>query len=65
MHDNANTESTDIAFEQSIYLFNRGENFDSYLTLGCTAAENGFRFAVWAPNAQNVFVVGDFHRHIM
>lgn len=62
MHDNANTESTDIAFEQSIYLFNRGENFDSYLTLGCTAAENGFRFTVWAPNAQNVFVVGNFNQ---
>ena len=45
------------------YLFNSGDNFKSYEFLGCHRIENegrtGFRFAVWAPNAQSVRVAVD------
>lgn len=48
------------------YLFNKGENFQSYKMLGARPdkshdGEPGFRFAVWAPNAGAVNVVGDFN----
>ena len=46
------------------YLFNTGDNFQSYKMLGARPdlshdGEPGFRFAVWAPNAKAVSVVGD------
>ena len=48
------------------YLFNTGDNFQSYKMLGARPdlshdGEPGFRFAVWAPNAKAVSVVGDFN----
>lgn len=47
-----------------MFLFNTGEYFDSYLTLGCNRdtyeGNSGFRFTVWAPNAISMAVVGDF-----
>jgi 1,4-alpha-glucan branching enzyme len=52
----------------------KGEHFSSYLMLGSHPAEiegaKGVTFAVWAPNASNVSVVGDFNgwdgrRHTM
>lgn len=46
------------------YLFNSGEYFDSYLTLGghpeTKNGVGGFRFSVWAPNAREIFLVSDF-----
>lgn len=51
--------------EFQVYLFNTGENYQSYKMLGARPAEvegqKGWRFAVWAPNAQRVRVVGDFN----
>ena len=45
------------------YLFNSGDNFKSYEFLGCHKIKNegrtGFRFAVWAPNAESVRVAVD------
>ena len=45
------------------YLFNSGENYRSYEFLGCHKIEKsgltGYRFAVWAPNAQSVKVACD------
>ena len=45
--------------------FGRGENFSGYDFLGAHPAEiyaeSGYSFAVWAPNAQSVSVVGDFN----
>lgn len=47
------------------YLFNSGDNFKSYEMLGAhkvkVNGKIGWRFAVWAPNAVNVRVVGDFN----
>ncbi len=46
------------------YLFNQGTNFKAYEYLGAhTEIENGkksYIFRVWAPNADKVFLCGDF-----
>ncbi|MEM3525835.1 MAG: 1,4-alpha-glucan branching protein GlgB [Candidatus Jordarchaeaceae archaeon] len=48
-----------------IYLFKEGSHFQLYEKLGShimTAdGENGTYFAVWAPNAESVSVIGDFN----
>lgn len=47
------------------YLFNIGENFESYNFLGAHKArendQDGYIFRVWAPNAQQVTVFGSFN----
>ena len=47
-----------------LYLFGKGEHWDVYRILGAHAHEQdgsaGFRFAVWAPNAREVHLTGDF-----
>lgn len=43
------------------YLFGRGTHYDIYKKLGAHPLEQGVYFAVWAPNAQRVSVVGDFN----
>ena len=51
--------------EYAIYLFNQGDNYRSYQMLGSHLVnfqgENGVSFAVWAPHAKSVSVVGDFN----
>ena len=47
--------------EFQLYLYNEGTNFQSYEMLGPHKIEKGWRFAVWAPNAKNVSVAGDFN----
>jgi 1,4-alpha-glucan branching enzyme len=44
-----------------IYLFNVGEHRRIHRFLGAHLAEGGVRFAVWAPNAERVSVVGSFN----
>ena len=46
-----------------IYLFNIGEAQQAYTTFGCHHIPElgAHRFAVWAPNARKVSVVGDFN----
>ena len=46
---------------QALYLFNHGEYFDSYHTFGNKREEGGVRFTLWAPNAQEIAIVGDFN----
>jgi 1,4-alpha-glucan branching enzyme len=47
-----------------LYLFNEGAHYEIHNKLGAHVAEidgtAGVRFAVWAPNARRVSVVGDF-----
>jgi len=51
--------------DDDIYLFNEGSHFRLYDKLGSHQAEAngvpGAYFAVWAPNAERVTVIGDFN----
>jgi 1,4-alpha-glucan branching enzyme len=48
-----------------LYLHGEGTNYESYRTLGAHPMEYegvaGVRFAVWAPNAEAVSIIGDFN----
>ena len=52
--------------EEDLYLFNAGKLHQAYRSLGARAQSidgiGGVRFAVWAPNAGRVSVVGEFNR---
>ncbi len=43
------------------YLFREGTHNRLYDTLGCHLAADGAQFAVWAPNAESVSVIGDWN----
>ncbi|MBU1568140.1 MAG: 1,4-alpha-glucan branching protein GlgB [Proteobacteria bacterium] len=51
--------------DQDIYLFKEGNHFRLYEKLGShrmtVAGQKGIHFAVWAPNAAEVSVTGDFN----
>ena len=51
--------------EYGLYLFHQGTNYRAYEMLGAHFVERdgkkGVRFAVWAPHAKSVSVVGDFN----
>jgi 1,4-alpha-glucan branching enzyme len=52
--------------QQDLYLFSEGKLRQGYRMLGSHAIEingvKGVRFAVWAPNAERVSVVGEFNQ---
>ena len=47
--------------EPLMYLFNEGKHYNLYKMLGAHKEKNGYRFAVWAPEATAVSVVCDFN----
>ena len=51
--------------EFDLYLFHQGRNYHAYEMLGAHFVERdgkkGVRFAVWAPHAKSISVVGDFN----
>ena len=51
--------------DEDLYLFNEGSHYRLYQKLGAHAGtvdgEEGSSFAVWAPNAERVTVIGDFN----
>ena len=51
--------------EYDMYLFGTGVHYDIYKKLGAhpdrEGRKNGVRFAVWAPNAKKVWVIGTFN----
>ncbi|MDX2001923.1 MAG: 1,4-alpha-glucan branching protein GlgB [Chitinophagales bacterium] len=59
------TEHLSRFTEYDIHLFREGKHYALYDKLGCHKMEHngakGYYFAVWAPNAQYVAVVGDFN----
>ena len=42
------------------YLFHEGTNYKAYEYLGAHRSGDGYAFRVWAPNAESVWLVGDF-----
>ena len=52
--------------DEDIYLFREGNHFQLYEKLGshliAVDGVKGVFFAVWAPNAERVAVMGDFNR---
>jgi 1,4-alpha-glucan branching enzyme len=59
------TPATSTLTDDDLHLFNEGSHFHLYEKLGShPVTENGktgVRFAVWAPNAKSVHVMGDFN----
>lgn len=53
--------SYDINLDQEIYYYNHGTHYSAYRFLGVTPLDEGYRFTVWAPNAGNVSIQGDFN----
>jgi 1,4-alpha-glucan branching enzyme len=56
-------EPRSLLTEQDLYLFNEGSHFRLWERLGAhhDPETGGTSFAVWAPNAETVSVVGDFN----
>lgn len=65
MDQNLNTKPFSLFNDEEIYLFRIGKNYRLYDRLGSHCIKhqniNGVQFAVWAPNAKSVSVVGDFN----
>jgi 1,4-alpha-glucan branching enzyme len=57
------TASGSLLTEDDLYLFNEGNHYRLYEKLGSHRLEDGSGtyFAVWAPNAERVTVMGDFN----
>lgn len=64
--DKGSIKTTDIFItDYDLYLFKEGNNFRSYEKLGAHIIElngiQGVHFALWAPNAESVSVIGSFN----
>ncbi len=61
----SSANSFTLLSEDDVYLFNEGNHFRLYDKLGAHLVshngESGIYFAVWAPNARQVSVIGDFN----
>jgi 1,4-alpha-glucan branching enzyme len=59
------TDRFSLLSEDDLYLFNEGSHFRLYEKLGAHPLIHqgieGVQFALWAPNAEGVFVMGDFN----
>jgi 1,4-alpha-glucan branching enzyme len=59
-----NIDKTEIT-NFNTYLFHQGKNYECYNILGSHLRKEknkkGIQFATWAPNARDIYVVGDFN----
>jgi 1,4-alpha-glucan branching enzyme len=55
------TTSDRILTDYDLHLFTEGTHYRSFEKLGAHVVEGGAFFAVWAPNAESVSVIGDFN----
>lgn len=59
------TDSRVFISEADAYLFGQGTHYDIYKKLGAHPSQEngkkGYFFGVWAPNAAQVYVIGDFN----
>src|SRR4051812_19326531 len=59
------SRETGLLGEQDLFLFNEGPHTRAYRRLGSHLAtldgQDGVAFAVWAPSAQGVSVIGEFN----
>ncbi len=57
--------ATTLLTDQDLYLFNEGTHYQLYRKLGAhritVDGKEGVYFAVWAPNATRISVIGDFN----
>lgn len=65
MEYNKTTKCEDLISEENIKKFKKGQSYDSYKFMGShitTYEKNkGVSFTVWAPNAKEVYLVGEFN----
>ncbi len=50
-----------IVNDMAPYLFHQGTNYAAYEYMGVHKTEDGYVFRVWAPNADAIFLTGDFN----
>jgi len=63
MHPKTISKSESLLTKDDLYLFNEGTHFRIYEKFGAheLSADDGVYFAVWAPDADRVSVIGDFN----
>jgi 1,4-alpha-glucan branching enzyme len=53
--------ATSLLTEADLHLWNEGTHYRLYEKMGAHPGEGGTHFAVWAPNADSVSVIGDWN----
>ncbi|MEI6856393.1 1,4-alpha-glucan branching protein GlgB [Psychrilyobacter sp.] len=56
-----NYEEENKKIEFDVHIFHEGNHFEAYSLLGAHINDCGVCFRVWAPNAKELFVMGDFN----
>jgi 1,4-alpha-glucan branching enzyme len=54
-------DPAEVITDGDLWLYAEGRHFKAYRFLGAHQTDEGVHFAVWAPNASDVSVIGDFN----